>query len=215
MIRDCTIGCDAGNVRSIREHLYAGLDYQDKLARFLENHDEPRAASIFDWPRHRAAAASTFLSPGLRFFHQGQFEGARVRVPVHLCRRAVEPTNPELAANCLRQAVAGARKDKDAFRNGDWSQIEPVPAWPGNWSSEGFIAYAWAGKGEGHCVVVINYAGNGGGNAICSFHSLNSGERQVLLTNLMGSEIYGRDGSDLIVQGLYTDQAPWQINVFD
>ena len=34
----------SSDVRSIREHLRAGLDYQDKLARFLENHDEPRAA---------------------------------------------------------------------------------------------------------------------------------------------------------------------------
>jgi hypothetical protein len=29
-----------------------------------------------------------------------------------------------------------------AFRNGDWSQIDPLPAWPGNWSSEGFVSYA-------------------------------------------------------------------------
>ena len=65
----------------VREHLHAGLDYQDKLARFLENHDEPRAAADFPWPQHQAAAVITFLSPGLRFFHQGQFEGARVRVP--------------------------------------------------------------------------------------------------------------------------------------
>ena len=93
----------SGNVRSIREHLRAGLDYQDKLARFLENHDEPRAASIFNWPQHRAAAAITFLSPGLRFFHQGQFEGARMRVPVHLCRGPVEPatrSSPHSTPSC-------------------------------------------------------------------------------------------------------------------
>ncbi len=36
-----------GAARPVREHLSAGLDYQDKLARFLENHDEPRAASHF------------------------------------------------------------------------------------------------------------------------------------------------------------------------
>ena len=88
----------SNDVRSIREHLRAGLDYQDKLARFLENHDEPRAASTFQWPKHRAAAAITFLSPGLRFFHQGQLEGARVRVPVHLCRGPIEPTDQDVAA---------------------------------------------------------------------------------------------------------------------
>src|SRR5207302_1464866 len=87
-----------GRSGSIRDHLLAGLDYQDKLARFLENHDEPRAASPFPWPRHQAAAIIAFLSPGLRFFHQGQFEGARVRLPTHLCRGPVEPVNPEAAA---------------------------------------------------------------------------------------------------------------------
>ena len=40
-----------GHVGPIRDHLLAGLDYQDKLTRFLENHDEPRAASEFPWPQ--------------------------------------------------------------------------------------------------------------------------------------------------------------------
>ena len=88
----------SSDVHPIREHLRAGLDYQDKLARFLENHGEPRAASAFQWQKHRAAAAITFLSPGLRFFHQGPFEGARVRVPVHLCRGPAEPTDQDTAA---------------------------------------------------------------------------------------------------------------------
>ena len=52
--------------------------------RFLENHDEPRAAAIFPPGIHRAAAVLTFLSPGLRFFHQGEREGKRVRIPMHL-----------------------------------------------------------------------------------------------------------------------------------
>jgi len=88
-------------VRPIRDHLAAGLDYQDKLARFLENHDEPRAASEFSWPQHRAAAVITFLASG-PFLPPGQFEGTRVRVPTHLCRGPIELTNPEIAAFCTR-----------------------------------------------------------------------------------------------------------------
>ncbi len=63
--------------RPVREHLHAGLDYQNKLARSLENHDEPRAAATFPPGIHEAAAVITFLSPGLRLFHQGQFEGRK------------------------------------------------------------------------------------------------------------------------------------------
>ena len=36
-----------GHARPVREHFYAELDYQNKMARFLENHDEPRAAATF------------------------------------------------------------------------------------------------------------------------------------------------------------------------
>jgi glycosidase len=60
-----------GHARPVREHFHAGLDYQNKLVRFLENHDEPRAAATFSPEVHEAAAVITFLSPGLRFFHQG------------------------------------------------------------------------------------------------------------------------------------------------
>jgi len=202
----------SSDVRSIREHLRAGLDYQDKLARFLENHDEPRAASTFPWPQHGAAAAITFLSPGLRFFHQGQFEGARVRAPVHLCRGLAEPTNQEVAS--FYDKLLLILKDIDAFRNGDWSQIDPLPAWPGNFSSEGFVSYAWAGKDEDRYVAVMNYTENRGQCYLrLPFPELQA--RQLLFTDLMGNEVYHRDGDDLVQRGLYIDQAPWQINVFE
>src|SRR6516164_2335173 len=79
--------------RRVRERLYAGLDYQDKLARFLENHDEPRAAATFPPGVHEAAAVVTFLSPGLRFFHQGQLAGRRKRISPHLGRGPDEPVD--------------------------------------------------------------------------------------------------------------------------
>src|SRR5271167_3203846 len=84
------------HARPVREHFHAGLDYQDKLARFLENHDEPRAAATFAPGTHEAAALITFLSPGLRFFHQGQFEGRKKRISPHLCRAPDEPVDPAL-----------------------------------------------------------------------------------------------------------------------
>ena len=58
-------------------HSAAGLGFQDKLARFLENHDEPRAAANSPGGMHRAAAFITYLAPGLRFFHQGQSRAER------------------------------------------------------------------------------------------------------------------------------------------
>src|SRR5262249_33459231 len=80
-----------GDAAAVRAHLAgAPVDYQTHLARFLENHDEARAAAAFDLPWHRAAAVVTYLTPGLRFFHDGQLEGRRVRISVHLGRRQAE-----------------------------------------------------------------------------------------------------------------------------
>ena len=60
-----------GHARPVRDHLRAGLDYQNKMARFLENHDEPRAAATFS-PRsarsgrrhHVSLAGTAFPPPG-------------------------------------------------------------------------------------------------------------------------------------------------------
>jgi hypothetical protein len=202
----------SGNVRSIREHLSAGLDYQDRLARFLENHDEPRAASVFPWPRHRAAAIITFLSPGLRFFYEGQFEGARLRLPVHLCRGPEEPINHEVLA--FYHQLLSVLKETEDLRGGKWSLIEPMPAWPGNPSSDGFVAYAWSGKDERLYVVVVNYQEyRAQCHLVLPFVEL--GGKRVCLADMMGNEIYERDGGELIGRGLYIDHAAWQINVFE
>ena len=202
----------SGNAQSIRGHLNAGLDYQDKLVRFLENHDEPRAASVFPWPQHRAAAAITFLSPGLRFFYDGQFEGARVRIPVHLYRGPEEPKNHEILEFYNRLLVI--LKEVEDFRDGQWSLIEPKPAWSGNQSSEGFIAYAWSGKDKLLHVVAVNYQEHRGQcYLVLPFPELEG--KQVRLTDMMTNERYERDGGELIGRGLFIDHAAWQINMFE
>eukprot|EP00923_Selenidium_pygospionis_P040538 GHVN01069954.1.p1 GENE.GHVN01069954.1~~GHVN01069954.1.p1 ORF type:complete len:382 (+),score=36.44 GHVN01069954.1:159-1304(+) len=68
-------------------HCFGGPETdQRKLVRFLENHDEPRAATTFDGlDRHQAAALLCFTSPGLRFLHMGQTEGLKTYIPMQRC----------------------------------------------------------------------------------------------------------------------------------
>ncbi len=134
-----------GHARPVREHLCAGLDYQSKLARFLENHDEPRAAATFAPGMHEAAAVITFLSPGLRFFHQGQFEGRRKRISPHLVRAPLEPAD-ETLEQFYERLLAVLRQP--AVRDGQWRLLECAPAWDGNWTSDCFIAWSWQGGGR-------------------------------------------------------------------
>ena len=131
-----------GHVRPVREHFHADIDYQNRMARFLENHDEPRAAATFPPGTHEAAAVITFLSPGLRFFHQGQFEGCRKRISPHLGRGPIEPADPRLRQFYDRLLTA---LKLPAVRDGGWQLLECRPAWDGNWTSECFVAYAWEG----------------------------------------------------------------------
>ncbi|AXF18132.1 alpha-amylase [Paraburkholderia caledonica] len=201
--------CDA-NARPVREHLHAGLDYQEKLARFLENHDEPRAAATFPPDTHEAAAVITFLSPGLRFFHQGQFEGCRKRISPHLVRAPEEPVDTSLQAfygnlmTVLRQPV---------FREGAWSLVEIVPAWEGNWTSDCFIAWTWQRDGGERRLVVVNYAGNQS-QCYVRLPFSDMADRTVRMEDIMGSASFDRDGNDLISHGLYLDLPPWSYHVF-
>jgi glycosidase len=195
----------SGDAGAIRAHLGAGLDYQDRLARFLENHDEPRATR-FAWPRHQAAAIVTYFAPGLRFFQQGQLDGARVRLPVHLRRGPVEPRDPDVAAFYDRLL-------RILFRDGAWSLIAPQPAWTGNPSWQDFISYAWRAPDGARYLVVVNYSDH---QAQCRlplpFAGLEGG--RFRLVDVMGSEVYCRDGGELIDPGLYIDLGAWRYNLF-
>jgi hypothetical protein len=199
-----------GAARPVREHLYAGLDYQDHLARFLENHDEPRAAATFAPDVHRAAAVVTFLSPGLRFFHQGQREGKRVRIPTHLGRGPVETVDAAIQAFYDRLLAC---LDDDAFRDGQWQLMEARPAWEGNGSNDAFVLFSWSGLAGERRLVAVNYAGHQSQCRVSlPWDDLRGQTWQ--LSDRLGPDVYDREGEDLASHGLYLDLPAWGYNVF-
>jgi hypothetical protein len=195
-----------GHARPVREHFYAGLDYQNKMARFLENHDEPRAATAFSGDVHQAAAAITFLSPGLRFFHQGQFEGWRKRISPHLGRGPCEAVDQTLSQFYSR--LLEVLRDP-LVQSGQWQLLECAPAWEGNWTSDCFVAFAWQGPGGKKLLVAANYASN---QSQCRVRLpfVDLGGSQWQLRDHFGSGVFDRDGSDLQASGLFLDMSPWQ-----
>lgn len=199
-----------GHAQSIREHFYAGLDYQDKLARFLENHDESRAADTFKPGQHKAAAVITFLSPGLRFFHQGQFEGKLKRISPHLIRGPREPLNTDLQS--FYASLLSALK-RPLVREGTWSLLEGTPAWEGNSTWNSFLAFSWQ-AGDERMVIIVNYAPH---SSQCYLNLQFNDLYKVhwRLTDLLNEVSYDRDGDDLHFVGLYMDMQPWQYHVFE
>ena len=105
------------SAESVRGHLQADPGYQERLIRFIENHDEPRAAATFAPAQARAAAVVMSTLPGARLYHDGQFEGRRTRIPVFLGRGPDEPPDGDLRAFYAR--LLRAVDDAD-LRDGDW-----------------------------------------------------------------------------------------------
>jgi hypothetical protein len=200
-----------GHARPVREHFYAGHDYQNKLARFLENHDEPRAAATFTPEMQRAAAVITFLSPGLRFFHQGQFEGRRKRISPHLVRAPLEP--PDEGLQQFYDRLLSALR-VPALREGHWQLLECTAAWDGNWTWDGFLAFAWQGPGGERLLVTVNYAAIQG-QCYVRLPFTDIAGRSVRFNDLMGPASYDRAGNDFVLRGLYLDLPPWGYHVFE
>lgn len=84
------------NAESVRLHLGADPDYQDRLLCFIENHEEPRAAVTFTPQKERAAAVATSTVTGARMFHEGQFEGLEASLPVFWVQLPKEPADTAL-----------------------------------------------------------------------------------------------------------------------
>jgi hypothetical protein len=200
-----------GHARPVREHFHAGLDYQNKLARFLENHDEPRAAATFVNGQQEAAAVITFLSPGLRFFHQGQFEGRCKRISPHLGRAPEEALNQSLSQLYARLLEV---LRLPAVRDGKWQLCHCVPVWEGNGSSEAFIAFGWQVAGGSRLLVAVNYAGHPS-QCFVRLPFADLGGRKWKLCDFLGDARYERDGDELQSRGLYLDVPPWKVHVFD
>jgi len=203
-LRDC-------HALPVRQHLYAGLDYQRELARFMENHDEPRAAAAFAPGMHEAAAVITYLSPGMRFFHQGQFEGRRKRISPHLVRGPIEPIDATLR-QFYDRLLAVLRHP--SVRNGEWRLLECAPAWEGNWTSDCFLAWLWTSPAGDRRLVAVNYAAN---QSQCNVHlpTQDRGDRQVRFADLMSAACFDRERNDLDARGLYLDMPAWGYHVFE
>ena len=196
-----------GEAGRVRDLLGAEPAAQAHLARFLENHDEPRAASAFDWPRHRAAALLAFAAPGLRFLHQGQLEGLRTHIPIHLDRGPDEPVDAAVLG--FYRALLAVLADP-VLRDGRYEALAPASAWEGNPSHERFVAALWHDASGPRYLLAVNYGPDRGQ---CRLPML-LGEGTITLSDRFDDERYERDGHEIVTAGLYLDLPGWGLNLF-
>ena len=126
---DGLVGHDLGRVlerlRRDSEALHGSLY-------FIENHDEPRAASVFGKSDNLAALALMLSVPGSALIHEGQMEGKHERLPV----QRIRPLTEEPADAGLRDSYVQLLKitADDVFKRGDFELFDP-----GVYGTLGFI----------------------------------------------------------------------------
>jgi glycosidase len=191
------------SAEAVRGHLEADDAYQERLIRFIENHDEPRAAATFGRDQARAAAVVMSTLQGARLFHEGQLDGHRIRIPVFLGRGPDEEPDQDLRdfyGRLLRSVF-----DSD-LRSGDWSLCE-CHGWPDNDSARQLVSWCWATSAARH-LVVVNLSANPAQARVKLPWSGLAG-RSWLLTDRLSGASFERDGDELADEGLYVGLDGW------
>lgn len=191
------------NAENVRLHLCADITYQSKLLRFIENHDEPRASTAFVPAKQKVAALTIATLPGIRLFHEGQFEGRKVRVPVFLARRPDEAVDDDLSAfyRDLLEAV-----DHQVFREGQWS-LCARSGWPDNASFQNLMAWSWRKHDECYLIVINLSDCPSQAQVRVGWADANGGK--WLLTDVFTGATYERDGNEISSPGLYVALDSW------
>ena len=196
------------SAESVRLHLSADLAYQAKLVRFIENHDEPRAAATFSPSKLRAAAVTVATLPGARLFHEGQFEGRKIKLPVFLGRRPAELEDKSLQIfyHWLLDAI-----NSPVFRNGRWDLCTRT-GWPDNSSYRNLVAWAWV-KDKDRCLIIVNLSDSGAQAQVqVPWDELRG--KTWRLADVFSGQTYERNGDDMRDPGLYVDLKPWNCHFF-
>lgn len=190
----------------VRQHLVADLDFQRKLVRFIENHDEPRAAGTFSWEVHQAAALTALSLPGMRFVYEGQLEGRTAHVAMQLARRPDEKPNAEVQ-DFYRRLLKGL--NRSVAREGEWQLLDTTVAGGG---SNNAIVFLWQQNGTS-LLAAVNY-----GSEPCEIRVKVPVEgwkgQSITLKDLMSDQTLEASGDEATDSGLTLSLQPWGYHLY-
>lgn len=196
------------DIQGIKNHLHLDDELQQKSVRFIENHDELRAAAKFGKPRSLAAAAAVSTIQGMKLFYDGQFEGKKIRIPSQLGREPEEKVS-EYVKNFYKKLLPII--NYDIFKKGKWKMIEPLPIDAWNKAFENFLAWTWSLENE-IILVAINYSSV---TSQCRIKFEFSTDREILkFEDLLNDADYNRSVYELRANGLYVELKSYQCHIF-
>jgi alpha amylase-like protein len=141
------------NMADVRARLEAPITYQCRLARFLENHDEGRLASVFGKDRRSSVGTMMGSLPGMRFYHQGELEGFEISLPITLRIGADVPADP--ASTAFFAKILRSTKES-VFHDGEWNLLFVTP--DGDDTAGNLAVYEWRSE-KVWKVIAVNIAG--------------------------------------------------------
>jgi len=198
-------------------HLQEIRELEGRLLRFLENHDEPRAAHLFAPERSKALALAALTLPGARLIHDGQMEGKKIKVPVFLGRASQEDPDPELSdfyrrllklleMESLRVGMESHTPGMESLETIHWALCN-ISGWPDNQSCQNLLAWEWHSEDE-RVLIVVNLSDHPAQALIKSMHPYPLG-RTFQMTDVISGKAYERNGDELNSTGLFVDLKGW------
>ena len=153
------------------------------------------------------AAVAVSTLQGMRFYHDGQFEGRRTHLPVQLGVQLDEPRDERLAAfyGRLLRAV-----NEPIFHSGDWRLCDVTPL---DDSSRNLAAWRWKDP-SGLRVVVVNLGSTMAQGQVDVEDDLPAAGDTVVFEDQLAGNRYRWSRSDLVGRGLYVRLDPGQAHLF-
>ncbi len=196
------------DVYSIKAHLEAEISYQIKSARFLENHDEPRAITKFGKRRAYAAAVLMSTVPGMKLYFDGQFEGKKTKIPVQLGREPEEKISSSIQEHYNK--ILKITKD-DIFIKGQWRLLDTIPVSENNSTYENMFAWEWKLDNDLR-IIVINYSEE---TSQCRIKfDPSTSEKEILLIDQLNGADYRRSVGEINSLGLFVELKGYHSHIF-
>ena len=199
---------EAHYIAGVKDHLGADILFQLKSARFLENHDEQRAAVKFGERNSLAAAVLISTIPGMKFYFDGQFEGKKIKLPLQLGREPIEKPSAKIEKFYNKLLRITSNK---IFTVGEFQKLDPFSAGESNNSYENMFAWEWKMENE-KWIIVINYSDS---TSQCRLRfETPRGKNNITLIDHLSDDKYTRQVDEIQRLGLFIELKNYHSHIF-
>ena len=197
------------NIENVKEYLAEEQETAGRKLKFIENHDEARAAVVFGPEKVKIAAFLLVLSPGAHLYHQGQLEGFKLKAPLYLTRSVSEQIDEDIRSFYKNLLVAL----KDIPLNTvQWELVALFPAWKENESYKNFIAVF--GKAQGIYYLAAVNCSFAQSQCYAYFDISAIAAEDLIFKDIVGQSEYKRNKEEIIIRGLYLDMPKYSFHLF-